>query len=188
MKQTIYLSIDIESNGSIPGTYSMLSFGVAAFKDGELINTFERNLMVLPDAREHPDTMKWWKDNQEAYKKTRINIIPPLIAMNEYIEWQKKLIGNKENRLTYVAAPFGFDHMFIYWYAKHFTGTDMGGFSGIDMRSYMSAFLKKPYHKVGKSSMPARWKVKYPHTHVAIEDAIEQGYIVMNMMKEFGII
>jgi hypothetical protein len=32
-KEEVFFSIDVETNGSIPGIYSMLSFGAAAFKD-----------------------------------------------------------------------------------------------------------------------------------------------------------
>ncbi len=45
----VYLSIDVEADGPIPGPYSMLSFGIAAFSiDKVLLSTFTRNLEPLP--------------------------------------------------------------------------------------------------------------------------------------------
>ena len=39
----IYLSVDVEADGPIPGPYSMLSFGIAAFSiDKVLLGTFSR--------------------------------------------------------------------------------------------------------------------------------------------------
>jgi hypothetical protein len=58
----VYISTDIESDGPIPGPYSMLSFASAAFSaDNTLISTFSANLQTLPGAGEHPKTMDWWK-------------------------------------------------------------------------------------------------------------------------------
>ena len=57
----IYISTDIEADGPIPGLYSMLSLGAAAFKpDGAIEDEFSENLTCLPDATEDPDTMDWW--------------------------------------------------------------------------------------------------------------------------------
>jgi len=66
MANEIYISTDIESDGPIPGPYSMLSFGSAAFVPFEagdgwnMIGTFEANLETLGGAQGHPDTMDWW--------------------------------------------------------------------------------------------------------------------------------
>ena len=48
-----YVSIDIEADGPIPGSFSMLSLGAAAFdSDGHLLDTWTANLEQLPDADE----------------------------------------------------------------------------------------------------------------------------------------
>jgi len=45
----IYLSIDVEADGPIPGAFSLLSLGCAALTlDKELLGTFARNLAPLP--------------------------------------------------------------------------------------------------------------------------------------------
>ena len=47
----IYVSTDIEADGRIPGVFSMLSFGSAAYQaDGTLLGTFTANLEQLPEA------------------------------------------------------------------------------------------------------------------------------------------
>ena len=68
MKQEIYVSVDIEADGPIPGPHSMLSLGAAAFTDqAELVATFSSNLECLPSAKGHPDTLDWWKTQSEAW-------------------------------------------------------------------------------------------------------------------------
>jgi hypothetical protein len=40
---------------------------------------------------------------------------------------------------------------------------------------YSMALMRKPYRMCGKRSMPAEWLDPVPHTHLALDDAIEQG-------------
>lgn len=70
--QEIYVSTDVEADGPIPGPYSMLSFGSAAFTGGgELLSTFTANLELLEGAAGHPETMAWRQRQQEAWDRTR---------------------------------------------------------------------------------------------------------------------
>ena len=56
-----YVSIDIEADGPIPGVHSMLALGAAAFDaEGQLHDSWSANLEQLPEASEHPRTMRWW--------------------------------------------------------------------------------------------------------------------------------
>ena len=51
----IYVSSDVETDGPIPGPYSMLSFASAAYlSDKTLLDTFSANLEPLPGASSHP--------------------------------------------------------------------------------------------------------------------------------------
>jgi hypothetical protein len=191
-KQTIYLSIDVETDGPIPGAYSMLSFGVAAFNSaGRVVDTFEANLGLLPDAKQNPDTMAWWyKDKKQTalYVKTRENIKSPTQAMKEYVLWQEGIMKKHNARLCYMGYPIVFDQMFVYWYAMYFAGEDHAGFNGIDIKTYASAALQRPYKKTYKKTMPRRWFSDRPHTHIAIDDALEQGELGINIMKELKVL
>jgi len=40
------------------------------------------------------------------------------------------------------------------------------------------------YRDSTKRNMPSHWFDKSPHTHVAIDDAIEQGKLFCNMLAE----
>ena len=54
-REEIYVSTDVEVDGPIPGPYSLLSLGSAAYRaDKTLVATFSANLEVLPDADHTP--------------------------------------------------------------------------------------------------------------------------------------
>jgi len=44
--------------------------------------------------------------------------------------------------------------------------------------------LKTPFRDTVKNNMPKHWFDEFPHTHVALDDAIEQGALFCNMLAE----
>jgi hypothetical protein len=174
-----YVSTDVETDGPIPGPHSLLSLASAAFKpDKTLLSTFAINLETLPGASGHPDTMAWWQQHPAAWQASRDDPQPPEAAMRRYLDWLKSLPG----RLVFVAYPAGFDFTFVYWYLIRFTGESPFSFSALDMKSFAMALLKRPYRLTTKRHMPRAWFDPYPHTHRALDDALEQGALFCNML------
>jgi hypothetical protein len=175
----VYVSTDIETDGPIPGIYSMLSLASAAFTaDKKLLDTFSVNLQTLPDAKQHPKTMDWWKTQPEAWEACRKDLWPADAAMKQYADWLKNLPGTP----VFTAYPAGFDFLFVYWYLIRFVGESPFSFSALDIKTYAMAVLKVDYRKATKSNMPRDWFPKSPHTHIALDDAIEQGLLFCNML------
>jgi hypothetical protein len=181
----IYFSVDIEADGGIPARNSMLSFGVAAFMPtGEMIGTFERNLKTLPNAVECRDTMDFWARFPDAWKACRENQIEPSVAMKELDTWVRHTCDMNNGYPVFVSYPASFDFTFIYWYLVNFNGKSVFSFNALDIKSYAMAVLGWKFKKTVKKYFPERWKSKQRHTHVAIDDAIEQGEIFMKMLAE----
>ncbi len=183
--EEIYLSVDIETNGPIPGPYSMLSIGcVALTKSGSEIGWFMENLKELPGAMEDPDTMEWWSKFPDAWAKSREGAMDAEAVMERFVCWVYNLCRNKYIPVM-VCAPAGFDFTFMYWYMMNFTGRSPFRFSCVDVRSYVMAMRSTDFKKTSKRYWPKRWFPKdMPHTHVAVEDAREQGLAFINMLKE----
>ena len=177
----IYISVDIESDGPIPGPNSMLSFGAAAFQpDGKIISTFEANLELLEGAAGNPETMKWWSTQPEAWKIARENLQDPKVAIPNFVNWIEKLPGKP----VFVAYPLAYDFMFCYWYMMKFVGRSPFSHSGLDIKTMAMCLMKTEYRASTKKNMPKRWFTKSPHTHQAIDDAKEQGELFCNMLRE----
>ncbi len=181
MTPEIYVSTNVEADGPIPGVYSMLSFASAAYRaDKTLLATFEANLQTLPDAIAHPKTMEWWQSQPEAWRACRENALPPAVVMPRYLKWLKALPGES----VFVGYPVAFDFMFVYWYLIKFAGESPFSHSALDIKTYAMALLKKPYRASVKKNMPPQWFDELPHTHRALDDAIEQGALFCNMLAE----
>lgn len=177
----IYVSTDVEADGPIPGPNSMLSFASAAFTDrGELVSTFSANLELLAGAQGDPGTMAWWKQNQSAWEQTRTELQSPSAAMADYVAWLKGLPGKP----VLVGYPVAYDFLFVYWYLIKFAGESPFSHSALDIKTFAMAMLRLPYRDSTKRNMPRRWFSPSPHTHVALDDAIEQGRLFSNMLAE----
>ncbi|HNB73920.1 MAG TPA: exonuclease [Acidobacteriota bacterium] len=177
----IFVSTDIEADGPIPGPYSMLSFASAAYRaDKTLISTFSANLETLPGASGHPLTMTWWETQRDAWIACRQNMRPPEEAMKEYLVWLKQLPGKP----VFVAYPAAFDFMFVQWYLIRFTGESPFAHSALDIKSYAMAMLKSNFRETVKPALPRHWFDDLPHTHVALDDALEQGALFCNMLAD----
>lgn len=169
----IYVSVDIEADGPIPGDYSMISLGSAAFDEsGKLIDTFQRNLYTLAGASQHPDTMTWWETQPEAWKAAREDRQLPATVMGIYSAWLKGLPGKP----VFVGYPATYDFMFVHWYLIHFLDYSPFGFQGIDLKTYAMAYMGTPFKATVKRSMPESWNLNDDvHSHIAWEDALGQG-------------
>lgn len=187
-KREIYIGIDIEADGPSPGLYSMLSFGAVAFEFREkqfvILDKFQANLERLKDAKQHKDTMEFWARFPEMYAKTREKMEHPGTAMAMFDSWLKKQEEN--GHLVPVGYPAAYDYKWIDWYLWYFVGNNRMGFACLDMKSFANAQLKhKHFASTSKRNMPKKWFAKnVPHTHEALQDAIEQSHLFASMWLE----
>lgn len=181
------MSSDVESDGPIPGKNSMRSVGTAVFTlDKKLIGSFEANLLPMKGAEEDPNTMEFWAKNPDAWAITTENAIDPKIAMIEYAKWLSAI--KKLGIPVFMGYPAGFDFTFVRWYLHYFVGVCDFGFQALDLKSLAVPLLRKPYKQCVKKVFPKRWFLPHmDHTHVALDDALEQGNMGINMLREsFG--
>jgi len=184
MTNEIYVSIDIEADGPIPGQNSMLSLGAAAFRLGDRtpISTFDYNLQPLPEATSDPDTMAWWDTQPEAWAAATLMACKPEHVMEQFVKWLRGLPGKP----VLVGFPVTYDFMFVYWYTIKFTGFPAPfGFQGLDLKTMAALTLGIPFREATKRNMPKRWFEGCPkHTHQALDDAIGQGILFINLMTD----
>lgn len=184
MYKEVYYSIDIETVGPIPGEYSMISLGCAAFEKGNRtpLSTFEMNLQELPGAKRDPSTMEWWKTQPEAWEASTRNPIYPGQVMYKFNEWVKEVSGNRSS--VAVVYPT-WDYMFIQWYFCHFNTHNPFGLGCLDIKTKAHEILGGPFKNITKKKFPKHWFEGCPaHNHTALQDAIGQGILFINMSED----
>jgi hypothetical protein len=183
-KDDLYISVDIETDGPIPGPNSMLSLGAAAFRAGsrEPVATFEINLTPLPGATPDPETMTWWsKQDPEVWKHVTSNPVEPRVAMQAFVDWVRGLGGDP----VMVVYP-SWDDMWVSWYVVRFCGKNPFGLGCLDIKSMAFGVLPDfdKYKSVSKRNFPKDlFEGCPPHTHKALDDALGQGVLFINLLS-----
>jgi hypothetical protein len=180
----LYFSTDVETDGPIPGPNSMLSFASACYTaEKKLLGTFSANLHPLPGAAPDPNTLAWWRKQGAAWEAVQKDRRDPAEAMPAYAAWMKGLCAQHKGRPVFVAYPVLFDAMFVYWYLIKFAGESPFSHSALDIKTMAMTVLKTDYRESTKRNMPRAWFDDLPHTHVALDDAIEQGALFCNILQ-----
>ena len=176
----VYIACDIETDGPTPNPYSMLQLGAAAFNpEGELLSTFTCNLEELPGGKKCEKTMNWWAQQNGLYEKTRENMVSPLKAMELFDAW----VRDQGAKPVFVGYPVAWDFSFVYWYLINYLDRSPFSHSALDIKTLAMVALNKDYRAVSKGSMPKEWFSEDKHSHVAVEDAIEQGRLFFKVLK-----
>src|SRR5262245_40692878 len=119
-----YVMVDIESDGPIPGDYSMVCFG-AVIVEPALNRTFYGKL--------RPISEKWIPEALAVSGFTREDVLKfpdPEAEMRRFEQWLKE---NAKDRLMFVSDNNGFDWQFINWYFHHFLENNPFGFSSTNL-------------------------------------------------------
>ena len=189
-KGEIYISVDIEADGAAPGIFSMSSLGacVAGKYDGETFTridpdseTFYAELKPIVDDFTPAAAAVSGLDRADLIK----NGETPEAAMRRFAGWVEKVADGR--RAVMVAYPLSYDFQWVYYYGIRFTGACPFGFSScLDMKTMYHRKANVAMNKVGKRAMPNFLKSTRKHTHNALDDALEQADLFMNLFEWDG--
>lgn len=184
MRNRIYISLDVEADGPVPGLHSMLQLGAVAYTEaGEPISEWSGCFKPLDGALPDPRTMtEFWNAHPGLLDKITAAAQEPAEQTKAWAGWLDQW-DRKDVRLKAVCWPASFDLPWIHYYALRFCGHAPLGFSAIDIGSYAAGALgKKP--GVSKADMPKALTDGLPaHTHDALEDAREQGELFFRILR-----
>ena len=186
--EDVYFSADIETDGSIPGRYSMLSFALvyAGSFDGEIFHrprnytrSFYRELAPISEFYQN-EALQVNGLDRERLKFEGLN---PTRAMSEAYEW---IVGQSQGGSpVLVAYPLSFDWSWLYWYFCNFCekGSPFGHSRCFDIKTALSVKRGATITSSGRSNLPRELRPTSLHTHNALDDAIEQAEIFANVFE-----
>ena len=174
----LYIATDVESDGPIPGPYSMLSFGMAVV--GKPEQSFYSELKPISDQFVKEALAISGLDRELLIKEAP----SPETAMKLAWKWVNNL--RKQGRPVFLAAPAVWDGMFIHWYFIKFVGQSPFGQtgSGVDLRSYWMGLNGCEWVETRKGRIKKELELHgLPHTHHAGEDAVELAAVFEAVLK-----
>ena len=170
----MYVMVDIEANGPVPGLYSMFWFG-AVVVTPELDRTYEGRLQPLEDAKVEDG------ENNMGYKLAGVNHMQvsqwpkAWFAMEQFDDWltnQKKQL--KDDRLMLISDNNGYDAMWISWYFHRFMSKNPFGHSSTNLGSLYKGLVRDTF----KNFKHLR---RTKHTHNPVDDAMGNAEALLTM-------
>lgn len=191
-KVDVYFSADVETDGPIPGPFSMLSFGLvlAGSYDGR---TFRRpsgyHLSFYKELRPISENFQPEALRVNGLDRARLcrEGETPEKAMTEAARWVKRVADAAQPVL--VAYPLSFDWSWLYWYFLRFSdeGSPFDYSQCFDIKTAVAVKAGIPISEAGRSRIDPCLRPRHPHTHHAIDDAIAQAEIFANVFEWGGV-
>jgi hypothetical protein len=189
--EDVYFSADVETDGSIPGPYSLLSFALV------FAGRFDGRCFVQPSRYDRtfycelkPISTEYESDALRVNGLDRQRLITegddPHSAMTRAAEWVREIAG--AGRPVLVAFPLSFDWTWLYWYFVRFSkaGSPFNHSSCFDIKTAYAVKARLPIARAGRSQMRENLRSIHNHTHHALDDAIEQAEVFAKVFRWEG--
>jgi DNA polymerase III epsilon subunit-like protein len=174
----VYISVDIEAAGPIPSTYSMLSLGAVTVDDPK--TTFYAEFQPINE-NSLPEAMKVVGRSLQDFQRAGRE---PKDAMAAFRDWIGSVGAN--GKPVFVGFNATFDWAFVNHYFQHYLNENPFGFGGIDIKSYYMGMTGCSWEDTRSSRISPELKGESPHTHNALDDAIEQAEMFRRMRERAG--
>ncbi len=176
----VFISVDIEASGPVPGTYSMLALGACVV--GHDAEQFYAELRPINEASV-PGAMAVVGKTLEDFRRTGRE---PAEVMMDFGAWVRRAVG--DGKAVFVGFNAVFDWPFVNWYFDKYGVDNPFGIGGLDIKSFYMGMSGCTWDGTRSSQLPAKYRGEQAHTHNALSDAIEQAEIFERMGRDAGVI
>ena len=166
-----YVMVDVESDGPIPGDFSMVCFG-AVIVEETLSRTFYGEL--------RPISERWVPDALAVSGFSREDTLAfdePCAVMTRFERW---ITENANGRPIMISDNAGYDWQFINWYFHHFLRRNPFGHSAADLGSLYKGIAKDMFTSFKRL-------VRTSHTHNPVDDAMGNAEALLSMKSALGL-
>lgn len=170
----MYIMVDCESDGPIPGDYSMISFG-AIVVEPTLSQTYYGRL--------HPISDKWIPEALAVSGHTReetLTFVDPKEVMKDFEGWVLLRAAEHKSRPMFISDNNGFDWQFINWYFHHFVGSNPFGHSSTNLGSFYKGVVRDMFKNFKHLRITK-------HSHMPVDDAKGNAEAFLTIIKSFYI-
>jgi DNA polymerase III epsilon subunit-like protein len=171
----VFISVDVETSGPIPGEFSMLSLGACLVHDDQ--QSFSCLFKPLND-----------RADPEALAVTGLSLSEldrsgqkPDIAMKAFARWIKEVADSGDPIFVGFNAPF--DWSFVNYYFHRFFDSNPFGFAALDIKAYYMGLTRGAWADTKSSRIAKRLKPRLKGDHDALHDARYQAELFRLMLR-----
>lgn len=164
----VFISVDVEAAGPIPGEYSMLSIGACNVDDETQVFSCE-----IKPINQNADP-KALEVSGFSLAQLQESGLTPEDAMQNFHEWAKGQAINEET-LVFVGLNAAFDWSFVNYYFHKYIGGNPFGFAPLDIKGYYMGATGCAWSETRSSRLSADLKPQRQSDHTALRDAQYQA-------------
>jgi len=165
-----FVMVDVESDGPIPGDYSMICFA-AMIVNNDMNLSFSGKLKPI-SKKYIPKSL-----SISGYSREETMLFDdPVEVMKQFKGWLSQCVKGKP---LFISDNNGYDWMFICWYFNHFLGENPFGYSSTNLGSLYKG-LVKDYSKNFKHLRITK------HTHDPLNDVKGNVESLIAMKEQYG--
>ena len=164
----VFVSVDVEAAGPIPGEYSLLSIGACSVLHPE--DTFACELKPI-NGNFDPKALEVSRLSLGQLERTGL---PPVDAMRSFADWLGTLASGEQS-LVFVGFNAPFDWSFVNYYFHRFLGGNPFGFTALDIKALYMGATGCTWGDTRSSKIAADVKPTQEGTHDALQDACYQA-------------
>lgn len=174
----VFISVDVETSGPVPGEYSMLSIGACLVDEpGE---RFECTLKPL-SRNADPEALTITGFSLDELEKSGVE---PRKAMADFAAWIRTTCGDRGTPV-FVGLNAPFDWSFVNYYFHRFHSENPFGFTALDIKAYYMGVTGCSWGDTRSSAMSGQLRVTQKGNHNAVQDAIYQAEL-FRLAREHG--
>ena len=185
-EQTVYVCVDIEASGPVPGFYNMVSIGGVAVRrlDGQHVRGEEFYFELKPVSEGFdPHAMSIHGISRAYLEEHGVDAREALISITEWVD----AIRGDAQRVLFVGHNAPFDWMYVAWYFAWAGLDNPFGYNALDTKALMMGRLGLPWRECNKERLlevyPQLKAPKEEDVHNALYDAQFQADILIALLE-----
>ncbi|MGO4560122.1 3'-5' exonuclease [Mesorhizobium sp. 2RAF21] len=167
-KREVFLSVDVETAGPIPGEFSLLSIGACSIFEPE--RTFACELKPI-NQNFDPKALEVSGFSLDQLAEHGLD---PVDAMRAFANWISEVAG-ADGTPVFVGFNAPFDWSFVNYYFLRFTESNPFGFTALDIKALYMGATGCPWADTRSSRIAKRVQPVSKGTHDALCDALYQA-------------
>lgn len=175
-RREVFVSVDVEAAGPIPGEYSLLSIGACLVDDPA--QNFSCELRPI-NSNADERALEVANLSMERLTKTGLK---PRDAMRRFADWLGKF-QDENKSVVFVGFNAPFDWSFVNYYFHKFLGENPFGFTALDIKAYYMGVTGCDWDDTRSSRIKERLQPESAGDHQALHDAMYQAELFRLMRQ-----
>jgi ribonuclease T len=167
-KREVFISVDVETSGPVPGEFSMLTLGACLAEDQS--KTFSMSLRPINDAFV-PEALAVTGLSLE---RLAVEGLAPEKEMTQFGHWVASHC-HADTQAVFVGMNAPFDWAFVNYYFHRSAGANPFGFTALDIKALYMGATGSTWHDTKSSSIAKVVKPTLKGDHDALHDALYQA-------------